>query len=388
MLFSKKDKFESKGFKYLEKKAEAKEIADPLAVILDFLKKKTFLTEFQDYDDPLKVTWKYGQLGEKMKEDLLKSWENSTSKKLSNIRHIAQITPRLGTEYLIEIFAEDNIQAPFGISRVIETPVEKFKNNKFVFHNHKGKKLFLQYATIPSTSKDMLSSWLEFTMEYIYKIGLKDEELEVEYEKLEDITDTEHYFFDRYVIKNIFHFGAEPIAWVSNKIDFEFENYDKKFPDDKKQRCFVHDDLREYDGFPHVIEIQIDVEKLILAALLNNFSQQRVRTSIITTLKLSPQISPVKCVVFPLSVVDQRTRIATERIKNDLNKHFKTLTDDKGTLDMRIEKYNEIGVPFYIEVDPDLVDNNLFTLHDNKFGTKSELDIHDITSYINSKINE
>lgn len=388
MLFSKKDKFESKGFKYLEKKAESKEIADPLAVILDFLKNKTFLTQFQDYDDSTKVTWKYGPLGDKMRDDLVKNWENSTSKKLSNIRHIPQITPRLCTEYLIEIFAEDNIQAPFGISRVIETQVEKFRSDKFVFHNRNGKKLVLQYATIPSTSKDMLASWLEFTMEFIYKLGLKDEELEVEYEKFEDKTDTEHYFFDRYIIKNIFHFGAEPVAWVSNKIDFEFENYDKKFPDDKKQRCYVHDDLREYDGFPHVIEVQIDVEKFTLAVLLDNFHQQRVRTSLITTLKLPAQTAPVKCVVFPLSVVDQRTRIATERIKNDLNKHFKTLTDDKGTLDMRIEKYNEIGVPFYIEVDPDLVDNNLFTLHDNRFGTKSELDIHDITLYINSKINE
>ncbi|MFO7810145.1 MAG: His/Gly/Thr/Pro-type tRNA ligase C-terminal domain-containing protein [Candidatus Delongbacteria bacterium] len=388
MFFAKKDKFETKETEYLERKSEQKEINDPLKIILEFLKEKKFLEQFTDFNDISKVKWNFGSLGKKMMNDLVLSWNNKTAKKMSNIRPVEQITPRIGTEYLIEIFAEDHLKAPFGFTRVYETAIEPFDSDKFTFHGQKSKNIVLEYATIPSTSKDMLVSWLEFVTDFFESSGLSSDDTQVEYQRLEDNPDQEHYFFDRFLIKNIFHFGTETVATVSNKLDFEFENYDKRFPDDKKQSCFVHDDLRQNDYFPHVIEISINIERFILAVLLNNFSQERIRTSLLTKLKLPPSLAPVKCVIFPLSIVDKRTKIASDRIYETLKERFFVSYDEKGTLEKRITKYNELGVPFYIETDPDLVDNNLFRLHDNKFKTSSELDIKDIVSYISSKINE
>ena len=386
MFFGKKDRFESKGSKYLERKAEEKEISDPLEIVLGYLKEKMFLSEYTGNDDNMNE-WSLGDEGRIIRDHLIRCWAGSTAKSMSNIRYIENITSRSGTEYLIQIFAEDDLKVPFGFTRVIETDTEKFSSDKFSFRKRKSRKIVLEYATVPSTSKDMQISWLEFVLDFIASCGIDSEDIETEYQNLSDNNDPDHYFFERYVIKNIYQFGAESIATVSDKLDFEFENYDKKFPEDKKQRCFVHDDLRETDSFPHIIEVIIDIDRFILAVLLNNFTQARVRTSLISSLKLPAVLAPVKCAVFPLSIVDHRTKIATERITAQFSKNFRTVTDEKGTLDMRKERYNEIGVPFFVEVDPEIVDNNLFRLHDNTFNTSSELDIHDIIIYIKSKTN-
>ena len=384
MLFGKKERFESKGSKYLERKVQEKEISDPLEIVLSILKQKRFLCDHTENDNNNKE-WSLGEEGRVMRDHLIRHWVGCTAKTMSNIRHIENITLRSGTEYLIQIFAEDNLKAPFGFTRIIETASEEFCSDKFLFRKGKSRKMVLEYATVPSTSKDMLISWLEFVLDFIGSCGIDSGDIETEHQNLSDNPDPDHYFFERYVIKNIYHFGAESIATVSDKLDFEFENYDKKFPEDKKQRCFVHDDLRETDSFPHVIEVIIDVDRFILAVLLNNFTQERMRTSLISRLKLPAGLAPVKCAVFPLSIVDQRTKIATERVAAEFSKNFRTVTDEKGTLDMRKERYNEIGVPFFVEVDPEIVDNNLFRLHDNSFNTSSELDIHDIIIYIKSK---
>jgi len=388
MLNSKNDRFESRNEKLLNKKISSRELSDPLELALAFLTAKKFLCLVKDPSGSYRKVWSFGSLGEKMVDNLVRSWQNSTSKKLSNIKYIDEITDKSGTEYLIEMLDIEENKIPFGFSRITELKEKLFESEKFIFHCKTSKKLILEYATVPSTSKDMLMTWLDFIVEYFEKLGLRSDDFEIEFQKLEDHPEAEHFFFERYSIKNIFHFGLEEIATVSDKIDFEFENYEKRFPNDKKQKCFVHDEYRGTYGFPHVVDVEIDVNKFILAVLLNNFHQERVRTSTLTTIPLSPQLAPVKCAIFPLSIIDKKTKICTEKLYEAYSKVFDTVLEEKGTLEMRMIQYNETGIPYYVTVDPDLIDDGLYRLYDNKFGTKSELTQDEIAEYIVSKRDE
>lgn len=388
MLNSKNDRFESRNEKLLNKKISSRELSDPLELALAFLTAKKFLCLVKDPSGSYRKVWSFGSLGEKMVDNLVRSWQNSTSKKLSNIKYIDEITDKSGTEYLIEMLDIEENKIPFGFSRITELKEKLFESEKIIFHCKTSKRLILEYATVPSTSKDMLMTWLDFIVEYFEKLGLRSDDFEIEFQKLEDHPEAEHFFFERYSIKNIFHFGLEEIATVSDKIDFEFENYEKRFPNDKKQKCFVHDEYRGTYGFPHVVDVEIDVNKFILAVLLNNFHQERVRTSTLTTIPLSPQLAPVKCAIFPLSIIDKKTKICTEKLYEAYSKVFDTVLEEKGTLEMRMIQYNETGIPYYVTVDPDLIDDGLYRLYDNKFGTKSELTQDEIAEYIVSKRDE
>jgi glycyl-tRNA synthetase len=388
MLTGKKDRYENRSEKLLEKKVSSRELSDPLELALAFLSAKKFLRTIKDPAGSYRKVWTFAALGEKMLDNLLLSWKNSTSKKLSNIKYIGEVSDKPGTEFMIEMFDIEEHRVPFGFSRIMEFNDKFLNTEKFTFYNHSSKKLVLEYATVPASSKEILMSWVDFIVEYLEKLGLKSNDIDIEFQKLEDHPESEHFFFERYSIKNIFHFGLEEIATISDKIDFEFENYEKRFPDEKKQKCFVHDEYRGIDGFPHVIEIMIDVNKCILAVLLNNFHQERVRTSTLTTIPLSPQLAPIKCAIFPLSIIDKKTRISTEKLFEAFSNVFDTVMEEKGTLEMRMIQYYETGIPFYVTVDPDLIDDGLYRLYDNKFGTKSELTQDEIAEYIVSKRDE
>jgi len=255
MLTAKKDRFGSRNEKLLERKVSSRELNDPLELALSFLTAKKFLTAVKDPSGSYRKVWSFGPLGEKMADNLVLSWKNNTSKKLSRIKYIDEISDKTGTEYLIEMFDLDENKVPFGFSRVIELNEKYLDRESFIFYSNTSKKLLLEYTTVPSTSKEMLMTWLDFIAEYLEKLGLKTDDLEIEFQKLENHPESDHFFFERYSIKNIYQFGSGEIATVSDKIDFEFENYEKRFPEEKKKKCFVHDEYRGIDGFPHVIEV-------------------------------------------------------------------------------------------------------------------------------------
>ncbi|HQO09778.1 MAG TPA: His/Gly/Thr/Pro-type tRNA ligase C-terminal domain-containing protein [Clostridiales bacterium] len=388
MLESKKDNTSAGNRNLLTRKVVSRELSDPFELALAFLASKKFLQSVKDPSGSYRKVWGFAPMAEKMTENLLAVWKNSTAGKLGNVKYIEEVSEKTGTEYFIEMFDQENQKVPCGFSRVLAVKDKYFSTDRFIFHSPASPKLMLEYTTVPSLAKDMLMTWLDFIVEFMEKLGVSSDHLDIEYQKLEDHPESDHFFFDRYSIKNNFLFGHEEIATVSNKIDFEFENYDKRFPDEKKQKCFVKDEYRNTEGFPYVIEVMIDVNRFVLAAILNNFHQENIRTSVITTLKFSPQLAPVKCAVFPLSIVDKKTREAADRIYKDLSKLFETAYDEKSTLEMRTVQYDELGVPFYITVDPDLADSGLFTLHDNIFGTRADMDQDDIAEYIISKIDE
>jgi len=51
-------------------------------------------------------------------------------------------------------------------------------------------------------------------------------------------------------------------------------------------------------------------------------------------------------------------------------------------------QFSETGDPFFVAVDPGLIEDGLYRLYDNKFGTESELTQDEIAEYIISKRDE
>ena len=183
-------------------------------------------------------------------------------------------------------------------------------------------------------------------------------------------------------------FGLETIFTISDRIDFYFQNHDKSFSEDEIDKLRVFDDLRNEKLLPHMISINIDVDKLILALIFNGYKEFEVRNTKLSSLEFSPQIAPIKCCIFPLSSVDRTVHMRSEKLHNELNKEFKTLVDDKGTIEIRTMKFKEIGVPYFIIIDPELLEDDLYIIKDNISGVESTLSKEDIIFYIKNKINE
>ena len=359
-----------------------------LLKIENFMNEKLLFTKIFDLDNPEDYVWKVGALGKLIKDNIKKAWKNNTVVALNNILEAKETSDANILEMFSDFYTSKKMKLPFGINRISEVRREQFESDIFSFTHENSCHINMEYFVIPSSSNEMLSTWNDFTMEFFNKIGLTSDLVISEPQNIADHPSTDDYFFDRYITKFKFPFGLETISTVSDRIDFYFENHDKSFSEDEINELRVFDDLRNEKLLPHMISINIDVDKLILALIFNGYKEFEVRNSKLSSLSFAPQIAPVKCCIFPMSSVDRMVHMRSEKLHTDLNKEFKTLVDDKGTLEIRTFKFKEIGVPYFIIIDPDLLEDDLYIIQDNISGVESTLSKEDIIFYIKNKISK
>ncbi|MBN2788903.1 MAG: hypothetical protein JXR69_01780, partial [Candidatus Delongbacteria bacterium] len=323
--------------------------------IENFINEKLLFSKIFDIDNPDHYVWKLGAMGKLIKNNLIASWKNTTVLSLNNIYGMDKITNTDVLDKFSELFRSKKMEIPFGINRISNVNVEQFESAEFTFHSGDSNHINMDYFVVPSTSEAMLKTWNDFVIDFFYKIGFNDENIVTEFQNIVDHPSTDDYFFDRYITKFKFPFGEETVFTISDRIDFYFENSERSFSEEEINSLRIKDTLRNEKLLPHMLSINIDVDKLILALIFNGYRELQVRNAIIPTVIFSPQIAPVKCCVFPLSSVDRNVRMRSEKIHTDLNNEFKTLLDEKGTLEIRSMKYKEIGVPYFVTVDPELL---------------------------------
>lgn len=358
-----------------------------LIKIENFINDKHLFNKVFDLDNPEDYVWKLGPMGKLIKNNLKSAW-NNTINKLNNIHSFDEKSKKDVLEIFSNLFTSKKVKLPFGINRILEIRREQFKSDIFTFSNENSCHINMDYFVIPSSSQEMLTTFNDFILDFFQKIGITSDFIISKFENISDNTDSDDYFFDRYVTKFNFPFGMETIVTTSDKIDFYFENHEKSFSETDLDRLRVFDVMRNEKLLPHMISINIDVDKLLLALLFNGYHEFEVRNAKFPSLNFSPQVAPVKCCIFPLSLVDRRVQMRSEKLHNDLNKEFKTVIDEKGTLEIRSYKFKEIGVPYFIIVDPELLDDDLYIIQDNTSGVESTLSKEDIIFYIKNKINE
>ena len=356
--------------------------------IENFMNEKLLFTKIFDLDNPDDYVWKVGALGKLIKDNIKSAWKNNTVVALNNILETKKTSDSNVLEKFSDIYTAKKMKIPFGINRISEVRREQFESDVFNFTHENSCHINMEYFVIPSSSNEMLSTWNDFAMEFFSKIGLTSDLMISTSQNIANHPSADDYFFDRFITKFKFPFGTETIFTISDRIDFYFQNHDKSFSEDEIDRLRVFDDLRNEKLLPHMISINIDVDKLILALIFNGYKEFDVRNTKMPSLTFSPQVAPVKCCVFPLSSVDRHVRMRSEKMHTELNKEFKTLMDEKGTIEIRSLRFKEIGVPYFVIVDPELLEDKLYIIHDNSSGVESTLSKDDIVSYIKSKINE
>lgn len=102
---------------------------------------------------------------------------------------------------------------------------------------------------------------------------------------------------------------------------------------------------------PHVLEIAIGPNRLLLA-LLDNFYDKKSEEDGKTKLRIPAHLSPIKFAIFPLTKDEKQRDIALE-VFNDLSREFIVTIDDSGNIGKRYLRQDGIGTPFCITVDGD-----------------------------------
>lgn len=352
----------------------------------NFIRKKGFFLKVKDPFDAYseETFWQIGPMGKLIRENLLRWWIDSFQsfknvvgiKKISNERHLYK-------QY--KSFQELNSQTiPFGISRVQKLPREQFRTKAFKMTNEDSRIFLLEFFVDPDSSKVWLSTWKDYLAENMQKLGIAYENMEINFEHKDDLISSSGGFFsERFKFKFNFPFGQEDILTLTNKIDFDFNSItDIDLSENLKYKPKNSDEK----VFPHLIEIRVDVEKLVLALLLNKYNYKVYKNIENTSIVFTPLIAPIKCGIFPESNSDPVLN-ATRQLNRLLSEKFKVVMETDGNVTDRIKHYREFGVPYFIILNDKNINANGFSFFDSLKEQWSEKGASEIISYVkeNSK---
>ena len=124
---------------------------------------------------------------------------------------------------------------------------------------------------------------------------------------------------------------------------------------------------------PHVVEPSYGIDRIFYAVLESAWSEKEW-----VTLKLAPQVAPVKCGVFPLMSKDGLDTMALEIEKELREAGIAAQYDDGGAIGRRYARQDEIGTPFCLTVDYDSKKDGTVTLRARDTGAQKRVPAKDV----------
>ena len=119
---------------------------------------------------------------------------------------------------------------------------------------------------------------------------------------------------------------------------------------------------------PHVVEPSFGIDRIFYAVLESSWSEKEW-----VTLRLSPQVAPLKCGVFPLMAKEGLDLLALELDRELRNAGVASMYDDGGAIGRRYARQDEVGTPYCVTVDFDTKNDGTVTLRERDSGQQKRV---------------
>ena len=153
--------------------------------------------------------------------------------------------------------------------------------------------------------------------------------------------------------------GWSELEGVANRTDYDL----KQHAAHSGENLEYIDQTTNNRYYPYVIEPAVGPDRIMLAFLMDAYTEERVNGEERTVLKLHPRIAPTKAAVFPLSKKRPVSTIARE-LYDDLKGDYRLFYDDSGSIGRRYRRQDEAGTPFCVTVDFDTIEDKQVTIRD------------------------
>lgn len=241
------------------------------------------------------------------------------------------------------------VKIPFGIAQIGKSFRNEINPRDFIFRLREFEQMELEYFVKPEEAEKYFNYWLEERFKWYQDLGLKSIRL-----KEQAPEERAHYSKRTVDIEYKFPFGWGEIEGIANRGNFDLKQH---IEFSKEDLTYFEEETRER-YIPYVIEPSAGVERILLAILLEAYSEEGERV----VLKLPFRLAPYKIAVFPLLANKKELVDLAKKIYLDLKKYFEVYFDDRGNIGKRYYYQDEIGTPFCITVDFDSLTNNDVTI--------------------------
>jgi len=255
------------------------------------------------------------------------------------------------------------VKLPFGIAQVGKGFRNEITTGNFLFRVREFEMMELEYFTFPEKAEKDFDYWQKERMDWHTSLGLKKENLR--FREHED-TERAHYATRSVDIEYNWPFmGWGELEGIANRTDYDLKQHTKESGKDLS----YFDEETKKKIVPYVIEPSIGVGRMMLALLINAYTEEKAPTAekgeseTRVVLKLSPGLAPVKVAVLPLVKDEKLIKIAKE-IYKDLKKEWNVIYDEAASIGRRYRRQDEIGTPYCVTVDFDTLKDKSVTIRD------------------------
>jgi glycyl-tRNA synthetase len=255
------------------------------------------------------------------------------------------------------VLQTSRVKVPFGIAQIGKSFRNEITPGNFIFRTREFEQMEMEFFVEPGTDEAWHEYWIEERWNWYTNLGLKEENLRRYEHPKEKLS---HYSKRTVDLEyNYASVGWSELEGIANRTDYDL----------KQHAAYSGENLEYFDQatgeryVPYVIEPAVGPDRIMLAFLVDAYTEEEVRGEERTVLKLHPRIAPTKAAVFPLSKKEPVSTIARE-LYDDLKGDYRIFYDDSGSIGRRYRRQDEAGTPFCVTVDFDTIEDKKVTIRD------------------------
>jgi glycyl-tRNA synthetase len=255
------------------------------------------------------------------------------------------------------ILQTSRVKVPFGIAQQGKSFRNEITPGNFIFRTREFEQMEMEFFVEPGTDEEWHEYWIEERFNWYLDLGLKEENLR-RYEHPEE--KLSHYAKRTVDIEYDYaSVGWSELEGIANRTDYDL----KQHAEYSGEKLEYIDQSTSTRYVPYVIEPAVGPDRIMLAFLVDAYTEEEVNGEERTVLKLHPRLAPTKAAVFPLSKKEPVSTIAKE-LYDDLKGDYRLFYDDSGSIGRRYRRQDEAGTPFCVTVDFDTIEDKQVTIRD------------------------
>ena len=248
------------------------------------------------------------------------------------------------------VLQTSRVKVPFGIAQIGKSFRNEITPGNFIFRTREFEQMEMEFFVEPGTDEAWHEYWIDERWNWYTNLGLKEENLRRYEHPKEKLS---HYSKRTVDLEyNYASVGWSELEGIANRTDFDL----------KQHAAYSGENLEYFDQatgeryIPYVIEPAVGPDRIMLAFLVDAYTEEEVKGEGRTVLKLHPRIAPTKAAVFPLSKKEPVSTIARE-LYDDLKGDYRIFYDDSGSIGRRYRRQDEAGTPFCVTIDFDTIED-------------------------------
>jgi len=239
---------------------------------------------------------------------------------------------------------------PFGIAQQGKSFRNEITPGNFTFRTREFEQMEMEFFCSPDEDEKWHDYWIDFSMEWFTKFGIREENLMVRKHGKEELP---HYSKASSDIEYLFPWSWGELETISNRTDYDLKAHSEL--SGKDLSYFDQENNKRYT--PYVIEPAMGADRSVLAFLCDAYCEEETEKETRTLLKLHPEISPIQIAVLPLSRNEKLSEYSRKIFEN-INKKFTAQYDDTQSIGRRYRRQDEIGTPLCVTIDFESVEED------------------------------